>query len=115
MMQIRKSVGIIKWWILEPHEAKVIMSERSPNDGGDIILGHSISQLLFDRIEVVDIGLVVLAVVDLHYLSGDHLKVRIARIGWDRINEQSTGHNPKFQSRFTTIIMMINITGSRAL
>ena len=50
---------------------------RSPNDGGDIILGNSISQLLFDHIEVVDIGLVVLAVVDLHYLSRDHLHIRI--------------------------------------
>ena len=50
---------------------------RSPNDRGDIILGNSIRQLLLDHIEVVDIGLVVLAVVDLHYLSRDHLNVGI--------------------------------------
>ena len=49
----------------------------SPNDRGDIILGNSISQLLFDHIEVVDIGLMVLAVVDLHYLGGDHLNIGI--------------------------------------
>ena len=62
------------------------MSVRSPNDGGDIILGDSISQLLLDHVEVVDIGLVVLAVVDLHDLGGDHLHVGIVGIGW--INNQ---------------------------
>ena len=51
----------------------VHMSVRSPNYGGDIILGDSISQLLLDHIEVVDIGLVMLAVVDLHNLRRDHL------------------------------------------
>ena len=53
--------------------------EGSPNDRGDIILGNSISQLLFDHIEVVHIGLVVLAVVDLHYLRRDHLHIRIIK------------------------------------
>ena len=69
-------------------EAEIVihMIVRSPNDGGDIILGDSISQLLLDHIEVVDIGLVVLAVVDLHDLGRDHLHVGIVGIGW--INNQ---------------------------
>ena len=57
------------------------IKSRSPNDRGDIILSNSISQLLFDHIEVVDIGLVVLAVVDLHYLCRDHLDVNIVKNG----------------------------------
>ena len=64
---------------------------RSPNDRWDVILCNSISKLLLDHIEVVDIGLVVLAVVDLHNLRRDHL------------------------SRGIITLDVIMITGSRAL
>ena len=76
-------------------EAEIVIhkSVRSPNDGGDIILSDSISQLLLDHIEVVDVGLVVLAVVDLHYLGRDHLHVGIVGIGWT--NNQLIEYNLK--------------------
>ena len=73
-------------------EIVIYMIVRSPNDGGDIILGDSISQLLLDHVEVVDIGLVVLAVVDLHDLGRDHLHVGIVGIGWtnSQLNESKS-------------------------
>ena len=81
---------------------------RSPNDGGDIILGNSISQLLFDHIEIVDIGLVVLAVVDLHNLGRDHLHVRIIVSGEFATSSMTHLHH-HHQNR------IIILTGSRAL
>ena len=106
-------------------EAEIVihMIVRSPNDGGDIILGDSISQLLLDHVEVVDIGLVVLAVVDLHDLGRDHLHVGIVGIGW--INSQLNvfkilGQHSTYIITDSPLIHQLNhlkiiFTGSRAL
>merc|ERR1719422_1463919 len=49
-----------------------LKSSMQPNNRRNVVLGHSIRQLLLDHVEVVHVGLVVLAVVDLHNLGGDH-------------------------------------------
>ena len=41
------------------------------DDGVDIVLGHGLRQLLLGHVEVVDVGLVMLAVVELHDLGAD--------------------------------------------
>ena len=41
------------------------------DDGVDIILGHGLGQLLLRHVEVVDVGLMMLAVVELHDLGTD--------------------------------------------
>ena len=46
-----------------------------PNNRRNIVLRHGIGQLLLDHVEVIHVGLVVLAVVDLHNLGGDHLEI----------------------------------------
>ena len=46
-----------------------------PNNRRNVVLRHGIRQLLLDHVEVIHVGLVVLAVVDLHNLGGDHLEV----------------------------------------
>ena len=50
-----------------------------PNDRRNVVLRHGIRQLLLDHVEVIHVGLVVLAVVDLHNLGGDHLEIDIDR------------------------------------
>ena len=46
-----------------------------PNNRRNIVLRHGIGQFLLDHVEVIHVGLVVLAVVDLHNLGGDHLEI----------------------------------------
>ena len=46
-----------------------------PNNRRNVVFCHGVRQLLLDHVEVVHVGLVVLAVVDLHNLGGDHLEV----------------------------------------
>ena len=41
------------------------------NHRGDVLLGHGLGQLLLGHVEVVDVGGVVLAVVELHDLRAD--------------------------------------------
>ena len=55
-------------------------------------LKELIRQLLLDHVEVVHVGLVVLAVVDLHNLSRDHLEIDMDRkVSPSYIYENLTG------------------------
>mmetsp|Transcript_13628 Transcript_13628/g.23932 ORF Transcript_13628/g.23932 Transcript_13628/m.23932 type:complete len:249 (+) Transcript_13628:107-853(+) len=58
------------------------------NDLGDVVLVQSLAELLVERVQVGDVGLVVLAVVDLHDLSRDErlkLGVVILQIGESKL------------------------------
>ena len=67
-------------------------SSLQTDHGADVILSHGLGQLLLGDIEVVDVGLVVLAVVDLHNLGGDHLEVDLDRkVSPHYIYEKLTG------------------------
>ena len=65
-----------------------------PNNRRNVVLRHGIRQLLLDHVEVVHVGLVVLAVVDLHNLGGDHLEIDMDRkVCPHYIYENLTGSN----------------------
>ena len=48
-----------------------LQSSLQANHGGDVVLGHRLRQLLLGHVEIVDVGGVVLAVVQLHDLGAD--------------------------------------------
>ena len=63
-----------------------------PNNRRNVVFCHGIRQLLLDHVEVVHVGLVVLAVVDLHNLSRDHLEIDMDRkVSPSYIYENLTG------------------------
>ena len=58
-----------------------LQSSLQANHGGDVVLGHRLRQLLLGHVEVVDVGGVVLAVVQLHDLRADDRLQRVVVIG----------------------------------
>ena len=57
--------------VVEVSSTVKLQGSMETNHRGHVVLGHSFGQLLLGHVEVVDVGGVVLAVVELHDLGAD--------------------------------------------